>query len=76
LFKDYAFLWTQDINTVFKEFLAGNLQSRPQYGDEDEGGDGKESVEPRSASEAEGRLTRASLHSRSSSVKFIIKEIR
>ena len=27
LFKDYAFLWKQDVKVVFREFLAGNIRA-------------------------------------------------
>ncbi|XP_057302207.1 uncharacterized protein LOC130636487 isoform X2 [Hydractinia symbiolongicarpus] len=31
IFKDYAFLWTQDVNHTFREFLKGNISNRPYY---------------------------------------------
>ena len=69
LFSDYAFLWTQDINTVFKEFLAGNLRCRPQPLDANGGEESPELP-------GDGRDTRASIQSRNSSVKFMTKDIR
>ena len=64
---------------MFQEFLAGNLHTRQkahhQNNNKGQEVDGTAVVAVPSP-EMDGRITRASLHSRSSSVRFALKENR
>ncbi|XP_071095883.1 uncharacterized protein [Haliotis cracherodii] len=62
VFRDYAFLWLQDVNQTFEDFLRGNLSPNPL----------RSANRPMTTEIRQQAVERTSLHSRASSAKSSI----